>query len=633
MSVLLITGADRKFFLMVGALMHSLRCHAPNLQLRILDFGMSESQCRFFQAKGVLLPTPPDLQGTHFFVRKAAMGDYVAGLDWDTLVWLDSDMIVTGPLEAALAGLLGQMAASGAELAVCQDGAGTLGAAAATPGFGPFGAILRDDGADLSRPYYNTGMLVCRSRRFLAEWRDFTLNIPFHAIFEQNAFNILVDRKEQPFVLPAERWNRHGDLLQTSPNPADGPDVSQDGLILHATSPGERHHRHRHDMCLAIGGGMMVKGDFKLFREPALRRLQWQAIKGFLDEEAAALIEAGVAERGEGEAIPLTPPRPTGGPVVPQALVEGDQADVEAASPSLLRGADMAEALCMLAVSQSGRDDEAALTLFQDAAALQPRRPEIAYELGRALKAVGRPAAAQAEWRRTVELAPAHLDGWRALAFCYYETGAAEAAEAFARVLELCPGDATALGCMADFLLGQGRAAEAVPFLTRLLEVAPDQPSSWRLSASALVRLERWADAEDRLRTALRLAPHDNEAHRALVPLLKRRGDWRQALAEWEWRATPWGPPNCVANLPAWTGTEPPGTRVLLWPDQEPARLNAAFLPLCRYVDAVGHRPLLVPPGRPVPVADVQFRLYSLAHGFADYLTAEEREAVIQVIG
>ena len=54
MSMVLITGADRKFFLMAGALMHSLSRWAPHLSLRVLDFGLEDGQRRFLRERGAL---------------------------------------------------------------------------------------------------------------------------------------------------------------------------------------------------------------------------------------------------------------------------------------------------------------------------------------------------------------------------------------------------------------------------------------------------------------------------------------------------------------------------------------------------------------------------------------------------
>ena len=98
--VRIVTGADARYFAMVGLLTQSLAQWLPTAPPPLVcDFGLTPAQRRFFAAAGRLLPRPDAVaEGTHPYLAKAALADYLAdhrdGEDVP-LLWIDGDMMAT----------------------------------------------------------------------------------------------------------------------------------------------------------------------------------------------------------------------------------------------------------------------------------------------------------------------------------------------------------------------------------------------------------------------------------------------------------------------------------------------------------------------------------------------------------
>jgi hypothetical protein len=101
------------------------------------------------------------------------------------VVWLDADIIILDDFPAAMRGLCAEMAGQGTWLAAAS--AGSVGDS--LPGSaGPhFRALMTD--ADLSLPYFQAGLFLCRSASFLHRWNRLCAAMPMELLFEQSAFN------------------------------------------------------------------------------------------------------------------------------------------------------------------------------------------------------------------------------------------------------------------------------------------------------------------------------------------------------------------------------------------------------------------------------------------------------------
>ncbi len=73
---------------------------------------------------------------------------------------------------------------------------------------------LAQAGIAENRPYPDTCLVAIADRDVLAAWRDLACATPVHALFEQNAFNLLVHAGRCPAILaPVARWAIHGPSL------------------------------------------------------------------------------------------------------------------------------------------------------------------------------------------------------------------------------------------------------------------------------------------------------------------------------------------------------------------------------------------------------------------------------------
>jgi hypothetical protein len=293
--IAVVTGADAKYLLMAGALWRSLSDAGWTGGFHICDFGLTDHQAAALREAGVLLPRPPSL-GTdlHPFFHKASLIDYVADLDFDLLVWIDCDMIVVDDPTTALNGLAETLTRRGLTAAVCVDaGVASVAEACARLAMRPFQDALARSGLDENRPYLNTGFVAVNRRETLTAWRDLAFSVPVHALFEQNAFNLLVHTGRCPTLsLPTARWNVHGPLLGAARATTDGVVHVGDerAFLLHATSAETAHHEIFEGAATLAGG--VFHGQLKLFRNPGLRALQIAALNRWsLDPAARAFAE------------------------------------------------------------------------------------------------------------------------------------------------------------------------------------------------------------------------------------------------------------------------------------------------------------------------------------------------------
>jgi tetratricopeptide (TPR) repeat protein len=174
-----------------------------------------------------------------------------------------------------------------------------------------------------------------------------------------------------------------------------------------------------------------------------------------------------------------------------------------------------------------------------------------------------------------------------------------------------------------------------------MLQAYPDLAAAWVSAAIGDYCTGDYEAADRGFRHALAIAPEDAVARFAFAANLLAMERWLPGFLQFEWRRRLPDAPPPPADLPAWQGNEPPGTKVLVWNDQAlgDALQFLRYLPL---IAARGHVPHLVlaPPlarmaeqvtvtGDPLPHCDVQLPLMSAASHFglvgadAPYLHAD----------
>ncbi len=298
-----VSGADKHFFAMGCLLMHSLAQWAPELPFYFLDFGLDDAQRGFLRERKVLIERPASVpENVHPIVCKTAIGEYLHGIEWSAVLWLDSDMLVVGSLQDGLAEVLNSMAATQREVAACSvETISQLFAGGWS--MAPFADALRADRIGLDSSYYNNATVVFRSPAFLVEWWTLAQQTPVHLCIDQNLFTLLALRHDRIMPLSARTWNLHGALL------AEAKAVSENGqarivssgangatetaLVLHPTSVRDQHH-----LPLNCSVGTGPSQILKVFRNPVLRDCQVSTIAKLIADDGAALARAGMERPG-----------------------------------------------------------------------------------------------------------------------------------------------------------------------------------------------------------------------------------------------------------------------------------------------------------------------------------------------
>ncbi len=382
MTLLLTTGVDERYFWLLFPLFTSVARHSPGAVVRVCDFGMNAAQTAFLREKGVLLEMPAYLaDAPHPWYRKAALADYVAGFDWDGVVWLDSDMVALGDLNGMLSAMAEAMRLAGQDIAVCIDAAvPTIQSQQDISPAEVYSKLI--EGVDRGKPYYNSGLFLCRSRDYLRRWADLCRTMPIEPLFEQSAFNVVATLggfAVRP--LDALVWNMCGPDLADLKVDADGGIAGRHGpiAVLHATS-WRAGDVIEETLSIPLGRDSLARVFIKQVRNPAIKDLQNRLLVEGLTADLALLQKHGLVERNR-------PTRLDQAPAALQALfAEGGQ--------HVLHGALDQAADCFAAVlaeipneartlanmgfvrDRQGRSKEA-LALFQAAIAADPEFVEI----------------------------------------------------------------------------------------------------------------------------------------------------------------------------------------------------------------------------------------------------------------
>ncbi|WP_448207378.1 hypothetical protein [Azospirillum sp. sgz302134] len=306
MTALCVTGANARYFITALAFLEGLSDRFPLERVRVCDFGLTDGQRDYLRAAGLLLdrPTilPPD---AHPYLCKGHLSEYCAGEDWDSLLWLDADMMV-GTLDLTVAGSLAEdLRRSGRALAatgtVDRKTVGGMMEELRTGGHyvAPAEDLLRERGVDPGLPYLSSGLMLWVSRGLLAHWAVTCRSVPQHALWEQNVLNALVlPDPTSVEVLDARLWQVYDEALAEvrMPNPLDRHGLVLDGrpvMTVHASS----RKAHHLDADLALNfGEHVLKGYLRTFANPALQQCQLRNLAAAVTRNRAALAEIGVLQ-------------------------------------------------------------------------------------------------------------------------------------------------------------------------------------------------------------------------------------------------------------------------------------------------------------------------------------------------
>ena len=293
-----ITGANSNYFWLANTAIQSLREQAPDLDIRVMDFGFTAEQARFLSNQGTLLSRPTEIpDNVHPYTLKTCFGLYARPLPHKNFVWIDSDMLCLMPPSALIADLLTNMIERGKKVAACQDMGPnpTLEEFARNFRAPALSHFITANKALAMKPYLNTGFTVfAGATEFLAKWSRLTAKIQGEVCIDQNAFNILFHANPvEGLMLDARRWNVHSGLLaelntDQQPLACNGEKI----VLLHCTSHQNLYHDEM-SVSLKIAGAV-VPARFKTFRNQTLRQIHLATLERFLKANAAQLKSAGV---------------------------------------------------------------------------------------------------------------------------------------------------------------------------------------------------------------------------------------------------------------------------------------------------------------------------------------------------
>ena len=179
------------------------------------------------------------------------------------------------------------------------------------------------------------------------------------------------------------------------------------------------------------------------------------------------------------------------------------------------------------------------VTLWRHAAAVTGRN-YIAYEnMGQALREKGQLVEAEVNYRKALELAPAHSPGYEAvihnsLAMVLEREGKSdEAHRHFDAAVRLSPGFAEARMNLANALAAEGAFDQAIVHYRAAIELKPEYTEPRVGLGAVFLRLRRPDDALPQYREALRLDPGLAQAHNGLGLVLAMQGNDDEAMAEY----------------------------------------------------------------------------------------------------
>jgi Flp pilus assembly protein TadD len=170
--------------------------------------------------------------------------------------------------------------------------------------------------------------------------------------------------------------------------------------------------------------------------------------------------------------------------------------------------------LLAVALDRSG-DRAGAAEAFEALLHLDPKDITALEYLGWMALGSGKPAEAEARFRRAVEVEPNAVDGRRGLAESLEAQKKPEALAAYREYLELKPDDAAARARYVRLLLDQGQNDAALAELDRD-EAGRPTLEALKLRADIQIAQKKWTDAIATLHQAMVLAPNDAQLHGGL---------------------------------------------------------------------------------------------------------------------
>ncbi len=186
--------------------------------------------------------------------------------------------------------------------------------------------------------------------------------------------------------------------------------------------------------------------------------------------------------------------------------------------------------LLAVALDRSG-DRAGAAEAFEGLLHLDPNDITALEYLGWMNLRSGKPAEAEVQFRRAVEVQPKGADGLRGLAESLEAQKKPEAIDAYRQYLEIKPDDSAAHARFIRLLMDQGQNDAALAELDRT-DAGKPTVESLKLRADIQIAQKKWPGAIATLHQALALAPNDAQLHGGLGRTFLQLRDFSNAEKE-----------------------------------------------------------------------------------------------------
>ena len=190
-------------------------------------------------------------------------------------------------------------------------------------------------------------------------------------------------------------------------------------------------------------------------------------------------------------------------------------------------------------------------------------------ELGVAVWRQGRPAEAEAIYRRAYQIEPDDFRVLNNLGLALYVLGKIdEAGDCYRRALRSQPKVFDTRMNLGIVLSDQGKFDDATVWLRAAQELRPDSADILQNIGMNLGQQGRWLRTIDYYTQAVRWKPEFPETHRNLASALLACGDYERGWPEYEWRLRCHAHPGYKIDRPFWNGDNLPDATILLHAEQ-----------------------------------------------------------------
>lgn len=298
-----VTGADDKYFFICNILLQSLEQFFPEIPCFVLDFGLTDTQTRFFESKKRLLKLPPHLKKTdHAYKLKSSLRSFLRDQPSIMPIWINSDIIAVAAESQQLIEIAHRLIDQRKMIAIAPDHGGgpepvTIRQLYKSEERIPrFKSTVAHSPEILDQMYFNSGLVFFPDVKVLDNWEVVANSLEGDWLWEQNALNLICSRNPNEVMrLDPRVWNVHGSLLRKISVCDDGVYCDEKkSIFAHATA----FHEPGRDIAtvnLSVSkNGYGCNTYMRVFQNSFLRMAQDRHLSNFLSENFSLLKELNI---------------------------------------------------------------------------------------------------------------------------------------------------------------------------------------------------------------------------------------------------------------------------------------------------------------------------------------------------